>query len=249
MRDPTGPAPHGPPLRHLVPAPADRGGRCYLGRMAPRTRRRLALTLVVAGVVWAWETPLVLPLKLLVVWFHELGHAAAALATGGQVVELVVRPDQGGHTLTRGGWPLVVLSGGYLGSLVAGVLLLVAVRRERAARVVAALLGALLVGVALAWMPLPSFGQAFALATGAAFLGLARWGRPRHAAWALRVVGVVSVLYALVDLRTDVLGAPGGAVTDATLLRDRTGVPAVAWGIIWTLAGLGLLWRTRRWIA
>ena len=63
-----------------------------------------------------WDTPLVYPIKIFVVMLHELGHALAALITGGQVVGIQIYPEQGGVTFTRGGWPFVILSAGYVGS-------------------------------------------------------------------------------------------------------------------------------------
>ena len=75
--------------------------------------------------VWLlWDTPVVYPIKIFVVVLHELGHAVAALLTGGQVVSIEIFPDEGGVTTTRGGWPFVILSAGYLGSLLAGGVLL-----------------------------------------------------------------------------------------------------------------------------
>ena len=100
-----------------------------------RTRETLALIALGALLLFYWDSMFVWPLKIVVVMFHELGHAVAAWLTGGTVVEIGLNPRQGGHTLTQGGFRLLILNAGYLGSLLAGVLLLLATRAERTARV------------------------------------------------------------------------------------------------------------------
>ena len=46
-----------------------------------------AIYLVVA---YLWDTHWVYPLKLIVVFLHEISHGLAALATGGRIVEIQV---------------------------------------------------------------------------------------------------------------------------------------------------------------
>ena len=69
--------------------------------------------LALAALVFAlWQTPVALPLKLLVVLFHELAHGLAALATGGSIESLTVTADQGGLAVTRGGSRFAILTRG-----------------------------------------------------------------------------------------------------------------------------------------
>ena len=77
----------------------------------PRHQDLAVLVLSTALLVVFWHHWLVLPLKLLVVLFHELGHAFVTVLTGGSVVELGVSLDQGGHTLSRGGNRFLILNG------------------------------------------------------------------------------------------------------------------------------------------
>lgn len=206
-------------------------------------------TMVTLGAVllFFWDSPAIWPLKILVVWFHELGHAAAALLTGGTVVAVGLSPDQGGVTHTMGGIPFVTLNAGYLGSLLAGAVLLRAARTPKGARRAVKVLAALLGATTFLWVrPVLGFGFGFALLTTAAVLALGRWGTDFLAQLALRTVGVFSVLYALWDIRSDVFSAHPHAVTDATLLAELTWLPAPFWGFAWLLAGIALLWGMRR---
>jgi hypothetical protein len=210
----------------------------------------LAIAAVVAVSWWFWDTAWLWPLKILVVLFHELGHAIATWLTGGRVLEIHVAWNQSGHALSEGGWPFVTLNAGYLGSLAFGVALLMLAKRPKAAAATTAALGVGLVVIALGWVrPLISFGTAFTAATGFALLAAARWLPATGTAWLVRGIGAFSVLYMLFDVRDDVFRVPRGTLTDATMLAERTGVPAAVWGVGWLLVAAATLWSLRRRLA
>src|SRR5512135_2171103 len=104
----------------------------------------LILALLFIAVWLLWDTPIVYPIKIFVVFLHELGHALAALLTGGQVISIQIFPDEGGLTTTRGGWPFVILSSGYVGSLLFGGVLLYLSNRRTWTRRLLIVLGMLL---------------------------------------------------------------------------------------------------------
>jgi hypothetical protein len=198
---------------------------------------RWAVTgLVVAVCLWFWNAALLAPLRLLVVIFHESGHALMTWATGGRVEEVAIDLGGAGHTLSRGGWPLLILNAGYLGSLAWGLALMAAARGP--ARATCALVGVLLVAL-LGWMPF-SLGLAFVAVAGLAFVAAA-WRLP--APWCaslLRTIGVFSTFYALIDAGQDV------GLGDAVTLAERTHVPALVWTAGWLVTGVATVWATRR---
>jgi hypothetical protein len=61
---------------------------------------------------------------MLVIAFHEFGHAAACLLTGGKVESISLDPHEGGVTHMRGGRSALTLPAGYLGSSLIGALLI-----------------------------------------------------------------------------------------------------------------------------
>jgi hypothetical protein len=212
-----------------------------LSPIKPRTKRqlKLAVTLTVSfAAIWLlWTTPLVYPLKIFVVLLHEISHAAATLATGGRVTLITLDPLEGGATFALGGNVFVMLSAGYLGSLLWG-LLLIRLARARAPRVRIALgaLGLLLLGVTVAvvrgW-----FGLLFGLIFGFALILAARKLSPPIQSGALTILGITSTMYALLDIRSDVLDRPG-LPSDAFMLAELTGVPTAVWGFLWIALGL-----------
>jgi Peptidase M50B-like len=180
-----------------------------------------------------WGTPAVYPLKILVVVFHELSHGLTALVTGGAIKEIQINPQQGGLCVTAGGSRFLVLSAGYVGSLLWGGAILLLTKRPRAARVLAVALGALLLVVSLVLVrPFLGFGFFFCGGTGAALVlvgvrlpGLAN-------ALLLKLIGLTSCLYAVTDIYSDILQRPG-LQSDARMLAEYTGVPTIFWGALW----------------
>lgn len=216
--------------------------------MAHPSYQRIA-GLAVAAVVLAifWDNPVVWPLKILVVLFHELGHAAAALLTGGSVESIGLSPDQGGVTHTRGGWRFLILNAGYLGSLAWGVALLAAGRTPRTAKWMCAGLTVVLLGATLWWVrPVFSFGFAFSLVAGIGMALLTQKGSASAQTGLLRGMGVFSVLYAVWDIRDDIFRIDGG-MSDAVMLQELTLIPGPIWGVAWLAVGLATLWSLRRW--
>lgn len=212
------------------------------------TRRLVRALGIAAGLaaLWLlWDTVLLYPLQLLVVLFHEVGHGLAAVATGGEIREIAVTADRAGWCDCPGGDAFVTLSAGYLGSLAFGAALLwAATARAVHGRWVLALLGVLLVGSTVAWVRRP-LAVVLGLGAGVALAGAAaRLGRRGRAA-VLGVLGTTSCLYAVLDIKSDVLDRPG-LPSDAAALADLTGVPAVVWGVLWIAVStvvLALLWR------
>jgi hypothetical protein len=220
-------------------------------KLKPATRRRIKLLLGIAvfyAALWfLWYTPVVFPLKIFVVLLHEITHAAAAVVTGGSVERIVLNMDQGGATYIRGGNALIILSAGYLGSLLWGLLLIeVAGARAKRARWAAGILGVFVLLIAALYVR-NLFGFIFTAVFGAALIVAARQLAPRGVATVLLVLGLTSALYALLDIRSDILSRPH-VQSDAAMLSDLTGIPTLAWGFLWIGLALIACWLgLRRW--
>src|SRR5690606_29004296 len=154
-----------------------------LNAMKPATRRRTRLLLGIAVfyvALWLlWLTPVIFPLKIFVVLLHEISHALAALATGGAVERIVLNMNQGGATYVLGGNAFVILSAGYLGSLLWGLLLIeLAGARAKRARWALGVLGAFVLVIAGLYVR-NLFGFVFTATFGAALIVAARHLPPR----------------------------------------------------------------------
>ena len=219
--------------------------------MKPATRRRTRLLLGITAfyiALWLlWLTPVVFPLKIFVVLLHEISHALAAIATGGAVERIVLNMDQGGATYVLGGNAFIVLSAGYLGSLLWGLLLIeLAGARTSRARWAVGVLGAFVLLVAVLYVR-NLFGVIFTGLFGAALILAARRLPGRAVARVLLVLGLTSALYALLDIRSDIISRPH-VRSDAAMLSDLTGVPTLFWGLLWIGLAVAACWvGIRRW--
>jgi hypothetical protein len=220
--------------------------------MKSTSRRRTELLLGVTAfytALWLlWWTPVVFPLRIFVVLLHEISHALAAIATGGTVERIVLHMDEGGATYVRGGSPFIMLSAGYLGSLLWGLALIeVAGTRPKRARLALAGLGGFVLVIAALYVR-NIFGFLFAAAFGAALVLAARKLRARGVAIVMLGLGLTSALYAILDIRSDILARPH-LRSDARMLAELTGVPTLVWGVLWSGIALVACWfALRRWL-
>jgi hypothetical protein len=139
-----------------------------------------------------------------------------------------------------------MLSAGYLGSLAWGILLLESARApNRWLRRIVGAVGAFVMAIAVLFLR-NAFGIAFSLAFGAALILASRRLTPRANAMLLTVLGLTSALYAVLDIRSDILQRPE-LESDAHMLFELTGIPTVVWGVAWSaVAVLASGWALRR---
>ncbi|MEO0930928.1 MAG: M50 family metallopeptidase [Pseudomonadota bacterium] len=194
------------------------------------------LLLLTALVFALWQTPVVDPLKILIVFFHELSHAIATILTGGEVISLSVSANQGGVVWSRGGNRFLTLTAGYLGSLLIGVALLLAATRSKADRGVMAACGVVMLVVAGLYIR-DLFALFFTIGTGVAMLATARF--LGHAAndLALRVMGLSSMIYVPYDIFSDTI-ARSNLRSDARMLAEEFGGTTMMWGGLWLVLSL-----------
>ena len=197
------------------------------------------LLLLVAIVFALWRQPVALPLRILVVLFHEAAHAFAAILTGGRVAELTINVSEGGHALVAGGNLFIIASAGYLGSLLIGLLLLAISLRSSLDRIALAALGTAILLLTLLYVR-ELFALAFCIAAAAAFLATARFLPALWSDLMLRVIGLTSLFYVPYDIFSDTL-ARSHLRSDARILAENYGGTTMLWGVLWLVISLGAI--------
>ena len=196
------------------------------------------LAAILAVVFALWPFPVLLPLKILVVFLHEFSHAAAAWITGGAVEEISLNLQQGGHVISRGGSLFWIITAGYLGSLLLGSLLLALALQTRLDKAMVGGLGLVMVALALIYMRTP-FAFLFCLGTGGAF-GLVAWFLDhRINDLVLRVIGLTSMIYVPYDIFSDTI-LRSQLQSDARIMAENIGGPTLFWGVLWLI--ISLVW-------
>jgi hypothetical protein len=206
--------------------------------MNGKLRFLLGFGLFFAGLWFLWDTPIIYPLKIFVVLLHEMSHAMAVVGTGGTLDRITLDPYQGGATYFTGGNAFLALSAGYLGSLFWGGLMFSAAQTRwvRTDWVNGAI--GLVVILLTVFFVRSAFGIVFGIFFGTAMIAAARnigttWNRRL-----LLTLGLTSALYAILDIKDDVLDRPE-VRSDAHMLAELTGLGTTTmWGMLWITIAL-----------
>jgi hypothetical protein len=196
----------------------------------------ILITLVVFAL---WGTPVVFPLKILVVFMHELSHAFAAVFTGGSIVSISLSVQEGGYAITRGGNEFAILTAGYLGSLVLGVMLLLIAMKTHADRATLGVFGVITLFVTIFYIR-DIFPLLFCGVTGLAMLATAWFLSRTINDFVLRIIGLSSVIYVPYDIFSDTI-ARSELRSDAYMLAERFGGSTIIWGGLWLLISLAVI--------
>jgi hypothetical protein len=181
------------------------------------------------------------PFALFVTLVHETSHAVMAVATGGAVKSIRIRPDLSGATLTSGGIGPLIASAGYLGATLAGVAVVLAPLRF--ARWALAALAAVPLAALVAFHPASMFTAGWSVVFAAA-LALAAWKAPARLASFLQIfLGVAMGLNAARDLLTLIFisGHDSHIYSDAKLMSNLLFLPPLFWAGFWGVLSLVLL--------
>lgn len=224
----------------------------------------LLIATVVSVALWVvgWYLPLVgyivYPIQLFATFIHESCHALAALVTGNSVMSLTVSPDTSGMVWSQssGLSSLFISSAGYVGTTLFGTLLLVWMRfgfKSRLALYVCSGLIAVMTVVFGFFAPFWNFlanvtfgSVVFTVLSGtvltAGLLAIARYATDKWVNFSLAFLAVQCLLNAFFSLKTlFVITTATDASSDAANMATATGVPALAWVILWIAISLVMM--------
>jgi len=195
---------------------------------------------LMTAVFYLWSSPVIQPVKIMVVLFHEMSHGLMALVTGGKVLTIMITADEGGSCETEGGAAALIVSAGYLGSMFFGGLLLYLSRFRGCVPVVYTFLTLTVVSAIFTVLHDP-YSRTFATGLAAAFIFLGLLAPTILGALFLRVLGTVSCLYSIFDIYWDVLATRPGRnapENDAIAFSSLTGVDSQLVGGLWLVISI-----------
>jgi len=209
-------------------------------RPFPQIQGRAYILLIIMIAIFAlWATPVLYPLKLLIVFFHESSHALMTVATGGEVVELVVNPMQGGHVLSAGGNRFLTLTAGYLGSLMWGVIIYLLAVGTQYDKTIMFCLGGIIIAIAALFVR-DLFALGFSGLIGLFMIIMGVKAPMQINDLILRAVGVTSMLYVPLDIYSDTIER-SDLRSDAFMLAEEFGGVTVLWGGAWFAVSVVIL--------
>ncbi|KAI0595498.1 peptidase M50B-like-domain-containing protein [Biscogniauxia sp. FL1348] len=195
----------------------------------------IAAYVVVIAILW--NVPYVRwslwPFKMLVIAFHEFGHAITAVLTGGHVKSISLDPREGGVTHMVGGKSAITLPAGYLGSSFIGALLIFC-----GFNIVASKIASLVLAVCFLltlwwgkrdWLTILTILLAVGLLVACWFIVHAEALR-----FVVLFIGVMSSLYSVWDICDDLILRKVNS-SDASVFAQRYGGSSQCWGVIWSI--------------
>jgi len=181
------------------------------------------------------------PFEMISTIFHEFGHALACWMTGGKVTEIVISPDESGFTRFVGGWTCMVAPAGYVGSAIAGaVLLFGGFAPEKYAKYMALGVNAILL-LTLYWAS-SWFTRVMALVL-IGMVGITWWWKEgilvRYLVLFMGAIG--SILSLLSIFSTTVIHTIQGS--DAVVFAKQCSIliPAFIYGFLWLIISIGII--------
>ncbi|KAI3338139.1 peptidase M50B-like-domain-containing protein [Ustulina deusta] len=198
----------------------------------------IALYVVVIAILW--NVPYVRwslwPFKMLVIAFHEFGHAIAAVLTGGRVKSISLDPHEGGVTHMVGGKGAITLPAGYLGSSLIGAILIFTGFNIVASKIVSIVLGVCFLLTLWwgkrDWLTITTILLAVGLLVASWFIVHAEGLR-----FVVLFIGVMSSLYSVWDICDDLILRKVNS-SDASVFAKRYGGSSQCWGVVWSMISI-----------
>ncbi|CAH0058591.1 unnamed protein product [Clonostachys solani] len=191
----------------------------------------------VVGIAILWNVPylrmILWPFKMLVIAFHEFGHAITAILTGGKVKSISLDPNEGGVTHLSGGISAITLPAGYLGSSLIGAVLIICGFNINASKIVSLALGVCFLLTLWwgkrDWLTILTILLAVGFLVGCWFINHAEALR-----FVVLFIGVMSSLYSIWDICDDLILRKVNS-SDASVFAKRYGGSSRCWGVIWSI--------------
>ena len=211
-------------------------------------KQLLILLFFLTGAIVLWDTPVIYPIKLFVVMLHEMSHGVMAEIFGGDIIKIQIDYRIGGYCqytvpdsfIGR----LMIASAGYLGSLLWGVVILIAAIRTDQDRKISLIIG--LVLLVLSWFVIKTgetFGIAMTLGFALFMLISFKYLSNTFHDYFLKFIGLVSCLYVVIDIKSDLIDRTGVG-SDADAIAEMTGISSLVIGVTWFLMALIVVYFT-----
>lgn len=208
-------------------------------RAATFLKNHWQLLLLIALIFTFWRSAPLQPLRVLIVFLHELSHAAVLIATGGDVVAFSINAQEGGQVIGRGGNRFLTLTAGYLGSLLIGIAFLLIAVRSTWDRIALGAFGAILLITAALYIR-DTYALAFTGIAGTAMLATARFLPDQVSDMILRIIGLSSMIYVPFDIFSDTISR-SYLRSDARMLAEEFGGTTFLWGLLWLALSLAII--------
>lgn len=212
-------------------------------KLSAKSKKQIELGIIISVCILTiifWNSVVIYPIKLFVVLLHEMSHGLAAIFTGGKIVSMEVTSNLGGKCVTHGGNTIIISSAGYIGSLLWGWALFYSGYNFDFSIWFNSFLAAFLILITANFLT-GAAGVIVTLVFAVIILLSPRLFNKTVHAYLMKFLGIISCLYVVADIREDLLTTEYRQ-TDAQMIADLTGIPAVLIGIVWFAISVGAVY-------
>jgi hypothetical protein len=201
----------------------------------------LSIVLVLVA-IYFWDSWIILPIKFLTVFFHELSHGLAAILTGGSIAKIELNFQQGGVCYTRGGISWIVASAGYLGSLLWGCAILISNIRFKMEKELMRFLSFIFGLSALLWVRNMD-GLIICVMLAVLFYLFPKYLSRFACDVLLNFVALTSCFYVIYDIKDDLIDRSVQG-SDAMVLGEMFHLPGALIGGVWMVIAIVVTYKT-----
>jgi hypothetical protein len=203
---------------------------------------------ILIAILALWETVLLRPIKNFMSFFHKLGHTLTAMICGYGVKDF----DESGVALLQvKNWvhKLIIVNGGYLGSILFAVLIL-SLKRTTFKKYIPGTIAILFLMISIEFS---GFGLNLLYSAIFAVFVIALYMMQNDTVndWVIDIIGISSIAYVVYDTLVNTLliqlNQQFGIIkswgtsqpqNDILQMADITHMPVIVWGIIWLILAL-----------
>ncbi|MEW6006322.1 MAG: M50 family metallopeptidase [Stygiobacter sp.] len=188
-----------------------------------------------------WDSFLIYPIKMLSVMIHETFHAFTTLLTGGKISSINIDLNLGGKIETEFGSSILISLSGYFGSLFVGLLFFKLSQNEKLFRFFIYSLSIMILIVLANSNPNADY-IFISLLIISFLIFIAVFINNNYFQFLIRFLGLVSMIYVLIDLKNDLLN--DFYVSDAKILSDIINVNSFLITLVWIFVTSALIFVT-----
>lgn len=178
-----------------------------------------------------FDSLILFPIKLFIIFFHEISHVIAGIVSGGRINFLTFDLNLSGKTSIDGGSSLFIASSGYLGSLIIGSLIFISAFSNRLKKWYFNIL-ALITFITSTNLVKGDLQIFLGIIVSILLFLIPRYVPEKFANPFLQYLGLISCMYITTDIKEDLL-TQTIRETDTQILEFLTGISANLWGLLW----------------
>ena len=206
----------------------------------------IALSIAIVS-IFLWDSIILLPIKLMTVFFHELSHGIVAILTGGKIIGISLNINQGGVCSHQGGIPLIVASAGYLGSLLWGSGILLASLKKGYNKWLCQAIAVFFIVATGLWVR-DIQAIAITVTIAVSLLYISANLKEKYCSIFLKYISLISCFYVVLDIKEDLLDRTV-PLSDAYQISKRifpsfmVSPGSYIIGLLWMAIAIFILWK------